>query len=66
MTYVAKTSIEKQKGKRSFCTPKRGCKDNIKVDITEIGCGGGFKLNGWNMAWAITSAGSLRGEQFLE
>ena len=32
-------SIEKHKGKRVLCEPKRGCKDNIKVNITEIGCG---------------------------
>lgn len=32
-------SIEKHKGKLVLCETKRGFKDNIEVDITEIGCG---------------------------
>jgi hypothetical protein len=39
VTNVAKRSIEKHKIKRLLCESKREFKDNIKVDITEIGCG---------------------------
>lgn len=36
VTDVAKRPIEKHKGKRLLCEPKRGFEDNIKVDIKEI------------------------------
>jgi len=39
VTNVAKSSIEKHKGKRLLCGTKRGLKDNIKVNNTEMGCG---------------------------
>ena len=39
VTNVVKRSIEKHKGTGLLCEPKRGFKDNIKIDITEIECG---------------------------
>jgi hypothetical protein len=32
--------MEKPEGKRPFGRPRRRWKDNIKMDIQEVGCGG--------------------------
>jgi hypothetical protein len=31
----------KPEGKRPLVRPRRGCEDGIKMDLREIGCGGG-------------------------
>ena len=32
--------VGKPEGKRSLGRPRRRCKDNIKMDLQEVGCGG--------------------------
>jgi hypothetical protein len=37
--YAYRISMGKSERKRQFGRPRRRCKDNIKIKLTEIGCG---------------------------
>ena len=37
---VYRVLVEKPEGKRPLGRPRRGCEDNIKMYLKEVGCGG--------------------------
>jgi len=39
-TYVYRVLVGKSEGKRPLGRPRRRWKDNIKMDLEEVGCGG--------------------------
>jgi hypothetical protein len=40
LLYLRKVLVEKPEGKRPLGRPRRKWKDNIKMDLQEVGCGG--------------------------
>jgi hypothetical protein len=50
---VYKVLVGRTKGKRPLGRPRHGWKDNIKMDLTEVG------INGENWIWLESSGGLL-------
>jgi hypothetical protein len=53
--------VGKPEGKRPLGRPRRRWEDNIKMDLQEVGGGGGFGGTGWSWRRIGTSGGQLWG-----
>ena len=55
---VYRVWVEKPEGNRPLGRPRRRCKDNIKMDLQEVGCGGMDWIElaqVWDRCWALVN-----------
>jgi hypothetical protein len=56
---VHRVLVGKHEGKRPLGRPRRIWEDNIKMDLQEVGAGGGVVGTGWNWLRIGTGGGDL-------